>query len=160
MMLRSIVLGLVLLCLPVLRAAESVAPEASSFEQTRARIDALLQRRDSLPLLPAAPRNPFSRPNERAPANLDASAGIDAAKRAALSDRELLERLASAVQVRGILETGGHPAIIIGRKPFGEGDTLTITYGATTLEVRINRITNDTFTLGYKEAELTLRLPR
>lgn len=159
-MLRFPVFVLLLLCLPILQATEGVAPEASSFEQTRARIDALLQRRDALPLLPAAPRNPFSRPNERAAANLDALAGADAAKRTALSDRELLERLALAVQVRGILETGGHPAIIIGRKPFGEGDTLSISYGATTLEVRINRITNDTFTLGYKEAELTLRLPR
>jgi hypothetical protein len=160
MMLRSILLGLWLLCLPVLRAAESVAPEASSFEQTRARIDALLQRRDLLPLLPVAPRNPFSRSSERLPSNLDAAAAPDAAKGAALSDREVLERLAPAVQVRGILEKSGHPAIIIGRKPFGEGDTLSITYGATTLEVRIDRITNDTFTLGYKDAELTLRLPR
>lgn len=159
-MLRAPIFVLLLVCLPAPQAAGGVAPEASSFEQTRARIDALLQRRDALPLLPAAPRNPFSRPNERAPASLDASAGIDATKRAVLSDRELLERLAPAVQVRGILETGGHPAIIIGRKPFGEGDTLAITYGATTLEVRINRITNDTFTLGYKDAELTLRLPR
>jgi hypothetical protein len=153
MMLRSILLGLWLLCLPVLRAAESVAPEASSFEQTRARIDALLQRRDLLPLLPVAPRNPFSRSSERLPSNLDAAAAPDAAKGAALSDREVLERLAPAVQVRGILEKSGHPAII-------EGDTLSITYGATTLEVRIDRITNDTFTLGYKDAELTLRLPR
>ena len=160
MRLRSITVGLLLLCLPVVRAAESAAPETSSFEQTRARIDALLQRRDSIPLLLAAPRNPFSRPNERLPTNPDASAAADGAKSSALSDREILDRLATTIQVRGLLEKDGHPAIIIGRKPFGEGDVLAVTYGANTLEVRINRITNDTFTLGYKEAELTLRLPR
>ncbi|HUJ45217.1 MAG TPA: hypothetical protein VLW52_16600 [Opitutaceae bacterium] len=151
---------LLLLCLPILRAAESVAPEATSFEQTRARIDALLQRRDSIPLLPVVPRNPFSRPSERLPAGADPSAAANSAKATALSDHDLLERLAPTVQVRGILEKDGRPAIIIGRKPFGEGDTLPITFGASTLEVRIERITNDTFTLGYKDAELTLRLPR
>jgi hypothetical protein len=160
MRLRSPVFVVLPLGLLMLPAAGHAASEGSNFEQTRTRIDALFQRRDALPLLAAAPRNPFSRPNERASANLDAPAGIDAAKHAVLSDRELLERLAPAVQVRGILETGGHPAIIIGRRPFGEGDTLAITYGSTTIEVRIIRITNDTFTLGYKDAELTLRLPR
>ena len=84
----------------------------------------------------------------------------DPSKRAALTDQELLERLATAVQVRGIVESGGHPTIIIGRKPFDEGDTLSLLYGVTTVEVKIKHITSDTFTLGYKDAELTLRLPR
>jgi len=157
MTIRSLPAGLLLLGLPILRAAESPAPETSSFEQTRARIDALLQRRDSLPLLPVVPRNPFSRPSERLPATVDPSA---AAKATALSDQELLERLAPTVQVRGILEKDGRPAIIIGRKPFGEGDTLPVTFGANTLDLRVGRITSDTFTLSYKDAELTLRLPR
>jgi hypothetical protein len=37
---------------------------------------------------------------------------------------------------------------------------LSLLYGVNTVEVKIKRITSDTFTLGYKDAELTLRLPR
>ncbi|MDD2763841.1 MAG: hypothetical protein PHE83_07720 [Opitutaceae bacterium] len=157
-MIRVIVLGL--LCLPVLRAADTAASESSNFEKTREQIDALFRKRDGPLILPATLRNPFSRPNERTSAGSDALGVIDPSQGGVLSNRDLLERVAPAIQVRGILETGGHPAIIIGKKPFDEGDTLTITYGATTLEVKITRITNDTFTLAYKDAELTLRLPR
>ena len=72
----------------------------------------------------------------------------------------MLERIAPAIQVRGIVEAAGHPSIIINKKLFDEGDTLTVLYGETTVEIVIKRITDDTFTLGYKDAELTLRLPR
>jgi hypothetical protein len=157
---RPVILALLLLCPPVLRAADAAASETTSFEKTHERIDALLHGRDALPILPAELRNPFSRPNERLPAGGDASVMADPAKRAALTDRELLERLAPAIQIRGIVESGGHPTIIIGRKPFDEGDTLSLLYGVITVEVKIKRITSDTFTLGYKDAELTLRLPR
>ena len=160
MIFRLLIIVLGLLCLPALRAADSAASESSSFEKTRAQIDALFHKRDTPALLPPVLRNPFSRPNERMPAGSDAPGAGDSSKGTALSDRELLERLATAVQVRGILETGGHPAIIIGKRPFDEGDTLSINYGATTIEIKITRITNDTFTLAYKDAELTLRLPR
>jgi hypothetical protein len=160
MMLRSVIFALLLLCLPVLRAAGTAASGSSSFEKTHERIDALLHGRDAQPILPAQLHNPFSRPSERSPAGGDASAMADPSKRAALTDQELLERLATAVQVRGIVESGGHPTIIIGRKPFDEGDTLSLLYGVTTVEVKIKHITSDTFTLGYKDAELTLRLPR
>ena len=163
MMLRSVIFTLLLLCLPVLRAAGTASPaasETSSFDKTHERIDALLHGRDAQPILPAELRNPFSRPSERSPGGGDASAMADPSKRAALTDQELLERLAPAVQVRGIVESGGHPTIIIGRKPFDEGDTLSLLYGVITVEVKIKHITSDTFTLGYKDAELTLRLPR
>jgi hypothetical protein len=160
MMLRSVIFALLLLGLPVLRAAGTAASESSSFEKTHERIDALLHGRDTQPILPAELRNPFSRPGERSPAGGNASATTDPSKRAALTDQELLERLATAVQVRGIVESGGHPTIIIGRKPFDEGDTLSLLYGVISVEVKIKHITSDTFTLGYKDAELTLRLPR
>jgi hypothetical protein len=161
MMPRSVIFALLLFCLPVLRAAgPAAASETSSFDKTHERIDALLHGRDSLPILPAELRNPFSRSSERLPGGGDASAMADPSKQAALTDQELLERLAPAVQVRGIVESGGHPTIIIGRKPFEEGDTLSLLYGVITIEVKIKRITSDTFTLGYKDAELTLRLPR
>jgi hypothetical protein len=157
---RPVILALLLLCPPVLRAADAAASETTSFDKTHERIDALLHGRDALPLLPVELRNPFSRINERLPGGGDASAMADPSKRAALTDQELLERLAPAVQVRGIVESGWHPTIIIGRRPFEEGDTLSLLYGALTVEVKIKRITSDTFTLGYKDAELTLRLPR
>ena len=161
MMPRSVIFALLLFCLPVLRAAgPAAASETSSFDKTHERIDALLHGRDSLPILPAELRNPFSRSSERLPGGGDASAMADPSKQAALTDQELLERLAPAVQVRGIVESGGHPTIIIGRKPFEEGDTLSLLYGDHPVEVKIKRITGDTFTLGYKDAELTLRLPR
>lgn len=155
MMLRTVIFALVLVCLPMLRAASTSATDNSSFEKTREKIDALLRGRDAQPILPLELRNPFSPASERAPASV-----ADPSKQAALTDQELLERLATAVQVRGIVETGGNPTIIIGRKPFNEGDTLSLLYGVTTVEVKIKRITSDTFTLGYKDAELTLRLPR
>lgn len=163
MMRHTAILVLLLLCLPVLCAAGTTgaaASENSSFEKTHERIDALMRGRDSQPILPAELRNPFSRPSERPPGGGEASAMADPSKQAALTDQELLERLAPAVQVRGIVESGGHPTIIIGRKPFDEGDTLSLLYGVNTIEVKIKRITSDTFTLGYKDAELTLRLPR
>jgi hypothetical protein len=152
------------LLLPLLplapRAAEPpAAAEATNFEVTRTQVEALLRGRDAPPLLPADLVNPFSRPDERA---LDGSApaAVDPAKRAAATDRELLERFGPGIQVRGFVETAGHPAIIINRKPFEVGDTLALTQGGTKIEVRIKRITNEDFTISYRDAELTLRLPR
>jgi len=145
------------LVLPALRAADA---DAGSFTQNRARIDALFLGRDAAPVLPADIVNPFSRPEERALANPSGNPGFAFARPQTLSNHELLERVAPAIQVRGIVQATGRPSVIINRKLFGEGDTLTVLYGETTVEVVIKRIGDDTFTLGYKDAELTLRLPR
>jgi hypothetical protein len=153
--------ALVLLALgsPLLHAADPAATaDVSNFDQNRVMIDALFRGRDAAPVLPPDVVNPFGRPEERA---LSANSGAGGSgQRLILSDRDLLERIAPAIQVRGIVETGGRPSIIVNRKLFTEGDTLTILYGETTVEIVIKRITEDAFTLGYKDAELTLRLPR
>lgn len=160
MILRPVTLGLLLLVPPAMRAAESPgAPEASNFDVTRAEVDALLRGRDAPPVLPANLVNPFSRPEDRNPAG-HTQATADPAKRSAATDQELLERLGPGIQVRGFVETAGHPAIIINRKPFEVGDTLALTQGGIKIEVRIKRITNEDFTITYQDAELTLRLPR
>ena len=145
------------LALPALRAADTPAAEAGSFTQNRARIDALFLGRDAAPVLPADVINPFSRPEERALAHPSASG---AGPQPQLTDHALLERVVPAIQVRGIVQAAGRPSVIINRKLFQEGDVLTVLYGETTVEVVIKRIGDDTFTLGYKDAELTLRLPR
>jgi hypothetical protein len=156
MSLRPATVCLLFLFPLVHRAADSpAAAEASNFEVTRNQVDALLRGRDAPPILPADLVNPFSRPEERS-----ASGAVDPAKRAASTDRELLERLGPGIQVRGFVETTGHPAIIINRKPFEVGDTLTLTQGSTKIEVKIKRITNEDFTITYQDAELTVRLPR
>jgi hypothetical protein len=147
-----------LLALPTLRAANAPAADAGNFAQTRAQIEALFRGRDATPVLPADVVNPFSRPEERALAQ-NAGPGATGA-RPMLSDHALLERVAPAIQVRGIVLAAGRPSIIINRKLFGEGETLTVLYGESTVEIVIKRITDDTFTLGYNDAELTLRLPR
>jgi len=143
---------------PALRAADASATDAGSFKQNRARIEALFRGRDAAPVLPADVVNPFSRPDERALANPGGPGGTG--PQPALSDHALLERIAPAIQVRGIVQAGGHPSIIINRKLFDEGDVLTVLYGESTVEIVIKHIGDDTFTLGYKDAELTLRLPR
>lgn len=147
-----------LLVVPALRAAESGAAEAGNFTQNRVRIEALFRGRDAAPVLPADVVNPFSRPEERNLANPGGPSG--AGGQPPLSDHALLERIAPAIQVRGIVQAGGHPSIIINRKLFDEGDILTVLYGESTVEIVIKHIGDDTFTLGYKDAELTLRLPR
>jgi hypothetical protein len=145
-----------------LRAADAgvdaATAEATSFRQIRVKIEALFRGRDAAPVLPPDVVNPFSRPEERALSANSRAGG--SGPRPTLSDRGLLERIAPAIQVRGIVEAGGHPSIIINRKLFDEGDSLTVLYGEITVEIVIKRITEDTFTLGYKDAELTLRLPR
>lgn len=145
---------------PMLHAAEPLSSDASSFEATKARIDALFHNRDAVLLLPADLRNPFSRPDERRPGSGINPTDADAARQPALSDRALLERAATVIQIRGIVESNGHPSLIINRKLFDEGDKLTVLYGTTPVEIVIKRIASETFTLGYKDAELTLRLPR
>jgi hypothetical protein len=132
--------------------------DAATIEKTRTRIDGLFHRRDAPPILSREVRNPFSRAEERLAAG--GADAIDPSKLAALSDRELLERLATAIQVRGIVITADHPSLIINRKLFEEGDKLQLLYGQAPVEVTIKRITRETFTLGFREAELTLRLPR
>ncbi len=141
-------------------ATPDAAADPGSFDRTHERILALFRGRDAIPPLPRDLRNPFSRADERRPATSANPADPDAARQPALSDSALLERVAAAVQIRGIVETGGHPSLIINRKLFEEGDRLTVLYGGTSVEIVIKRITSETFTLGYKEAELTLRLPR
>jgi hypothetical protein len=160
MNLRPAACGLLLLLPLSLGAADSASSaEPSNFEATRTQVDALLRGRDTPPLLPADLVNPFLRPDERA---LEARGpgALDPGKRAASTDRELLERLGPGIQVRGFVETAGHPAIIINRKPFEVGDTLALTQGSTKIEVKITRITSEDFTLSYRDAELTVRLPR
>jgi len=162
MSLRHAILVLCLVCgmALLLRADEPASTDAGSFEGTHDRINALFRGRDSSPVLPNDLRNPFSRPDERRPASATNPADSDSGKPAALSDTALLERVAAAVQVRGIVEASGHPSLIINRKLFDEGDKLTVLFGVTPVEIVIKRITSETFTLGYHDAELTLRLPR
>jgi hypothetical protein len=85
---------------------------------------------------------------------------MDPTRLVTLSDQELLERLATAIQVRGIVEAAGRLSLIINRRLFDEGDTLSLLYEQVPVEVRIKRISGQTFTLGYRDAELTLRLAR
>jgi hypothetical protein len=152
---------LALLALALLPAALPAADpvlDQATIEKTRGRIDALFHRRDAPPVLPRDVPNPFSRPEER---HLSAgAAAMDPAKLATLSDQELLQRLAVAIQVRGIVAAAGRPALIINRKIVDEGDTLSLRYGEMPVEVTIKRISGLTYTLGYREAELTLRLAR
>ena len=146
--------------LPLSCTAGATDADAGSFEVTHQRIDALLRGRDAPPTLPADLRNPFVRSDDRRPAtNPDANDG-KAGRTPALSDQALLERVATAIQIRGIVETNGHPSLIINRKLFDEGDKLTVMYAGAPVEIVIKRIASDTFTFGYKDAELSLRLPR
>jgi hypothetical protein len=140
-------------------SSEVMSADAGSFERTHERIKAIFRGRDSIPAVPSNVRNPFSRLDERRPASPN-PADSDSSKQPALTDSALLERIAAAVQIRGIVEASGRPSLIINRKRFDEGDRLTVLYGGAPVEIVIKRITSETFTLGYKEAEITLRLPR
>ncbi len=156
MNLRPIISAAVLCALPsALRAADTSSADPGSFEKTHERIEALFRGRDATPILPANLPDPFSRPDDRRlrPRPSEAANPV-------LSDRALLERLAPAIQIRGIVEAAGRPSIIINRKLFEAGDKLTVLYGDSPVEIVIKQITSETFTLGYKDAELTLRLPR
>ncbi len=165
---RPALLGFLLACgLPLLRAADASASDAvpstsdaGSFEGTHDRVEALFRGRDAIPKLPDDLRNPFSRPDERRPVAGPTPTDADPTRQPALSDHALLERVAAAVQIRGIVETSGHPSLIINKKLFEEGDRLTVLYAGTSVEIVIKKISSETFTLGYKDAELTLRLPR
>src|SRR5512135_2781512 len=153
------ILGLIC-ALPLLRAADPTPTDAGSFEGTKERIEALFRGRDSAPVLPGDLRNPFSRADDRRPAASPNPTDTNSARQPALSDHALLERVAAAVQIRGIVETNGHPSLIINRKLFDEGDTSAVLYAGLPVEIAIKRLTSETFTLGYKDAGLTLRLPR
>lgn len=141
---------------PLRAANEPAAPDLGNFDRTRQRIEALFRGRDAIPVLPDNLRNPFSRVSNRNSVTSD----VEPPGQPVLSDYALLERVAAAVQIRGIVETNGRPALIINRKLFDEGDKLTVLYAGAPVEIVIKRIGAETFTLGYKNSELTMRLPR
>ena len=159
MILRQSILALLAVALlPAALPAADPVLDATAIEKTRNQIDALFRRRNASPVLPRQVLNPFNRPEERlesAESGTMGSTGL-----APLSDQELLERLASGIQVRGIVEAAGRLSLIINRRLFDEGDTLSLLYGQVPVEVRIKRISGLTFTLGYREAEVTQRLAR
>ena len=151
----SLLASLALALLPAALPAAAPVLDAATIETTRNQIDALFHRRDTSPVLPRQVLNPFNRPEERLESDT-----MDPTRLVTLSDQELLERLATAIQVRGIVEAAGRLSLIINRRLFDEGDTLSLLYEQVPVEVRIKRISGQTFTLGYRDAELTLRLAR
>ncbi len=159
---RLIALALMGAALTAARAPAANAPETSaaddSFPHTRARIEHLFQDRDAPPALPRKIINPFVPASMRL-ADADARKTI-AAPTDVISDNAMLERVAPAVQIQGIIQVGGRPSLIINRKPFTEGDHLTVMYGTIPVVIVIKKITRETFTLGYGDATLTLSLPR
>lgn len=138
--------------------AAATADASGSFASTQARIKVLFQGRDAPPVLPEDLINPFSPPAQRLAARGESGAGVDVP--VTLSSRALLERLASAIQVRGIVQAAGRPSVVINQQRFSPGDRVTVQYGNVPIVVEIKRITGDTYTLAYKDAELTLRLSR
>ncbi|OHE80340.1 MAG: hypothetical protein A3G75_02840 [Verrucomicrobia bacterium RIFCSPLOWO2_12_FULL_64_8] len=62
------------------------------------------------------------------------------------------------MQIGGIVETAGRFGIIFNRKICYEGDTVAVSFGAASVEVKVRRITSATYTIGYGDAEITLRL--
>lgn len=136
----------------------AVADDSGSFSATQARIKVLFQGRDALPVVPDNIVNPFSPPAERrAPRGTD---GVTAAP-VPLSNRALLARVAPAIRVQGIVQAAaGRPCVVINQRRFSVGDRVTVQYGNIPVMVEIKRITGDTYTLAYKDAELTLRLSR
>jgi len=160
---RRLVLLLAFTCcgaIPPSQAAGAGDADAGSFDSTHQRIEALFRGRDAPPKLPANLRNPFSRSDDRRPGGNPDSADAKSDRPPVLTDQALLERVATAIQIRGIVETNGHPSLIINRKLFDEGDKLTVMYAGAPVEIVIKRIASETFTLGYKDSELSLRLPR
>ena len=154
---RAALLLLLFLGLPGLAAADgpAAAPVAAGYEKLRAQIEALFRGRDAPPALPEGTINPFSRTGRLVSAAPVAGSGVSPS-----SDQEILERVAPAIPVRGFLEVAGHHAIIINRKTYQAGDTFTAIAGDAKVEILIKRITADTYTFGYREAEITRRLPR
>lgn len=144
-------LALFLFCLLILRAENARPPsETDVFERTRARINDIFQQRDHPPLLPAEMRNPFLPPDER-PVFPGLVSG-------ATLPGQLLELLAPTIPVRGIVETAGRFGIIVNRKIYYEGDSLLMEHNKSAVEIEIRRITGNTYTFGYGDAEMTLRL--
>ena len=122
------------------------------FERTRRQISELFQRRDDPPLRPVDLRNPFLSDSGRSVSTANPTPNITG------SARGILEAVTPNLQIRGIVETAGRFGIIFNRKIYYEGDTLAVPFGETSVEVRVRRITSATYTVGYGDAEITLRL--
>lgn len=132
--------------------------EGGNFETTRARIEQLFLGRDAPPVVPLDIINPFS----PAAVRLAGQRGSETTphRSQVLSDHELLQRVAPSIPVRGIVQTGGRRAVVIDKRPFSVGNRLTVQYGDELIVIVVKQITDETYTLGYRKAEMTLRLAR
>lgn len=72
-----------------------------------------------------------------------------------LGPREILESLSSKIVPSGIARLGGEAILIFGQKKLKVGDRLTITYEDANYDLDITAIGSTTFTLRYKDEEIT-----
>ncbi|MDB6126887.1 MAG: hypothetical protein JWM35_783 [Verrucomicrobia bacterium] len=150
--------ALIVAALPA-RAATPVIG-AQLFQDTNARIDDLFQYRNNPPKPPGPQDNPF-RPVDAAAAVqntvIDSAGNSVAAPVIKESpDESLLRQAYTRITFGGLLQVGGRPMVVINKATYKEGGLLIVRVQGNDVYLRIVQLTNDSITLGLKDARLRL----
>ncbi len=106
----------------------------------------LAPRADPTATLPDGLVNPFNPAASR-------KSGVSAP--AAVSDHDLLERIAARITPSGAMMFGAHPILLLGEKKLKVGDTLTINFDGADYVVVITDVTPTSFRVRLNREELT-----
>lgn len=112
--------------------------------------------------IPAELISPFNPPDfdkpegqEAAPNSSDSRSTSAASPSAPMGDRQILEALASQLTPTGTIQIGGAPRLVMGSKRFEIGTRFTVTYNNQDYELLLTSIDRTTFTLRYRNEEIT-----
>ena len=137
------------------------APRPSDLVQPQKRQVAVaiaqqLARAPSADTLPMDLANPFN-PTDFAGQQRQAAAATSSATQILLppTDEETLQLLVSLIPSAATMSHQGKQVLIIGGRPIGIGQVLTVPYKNQDYDLEITAITETTFTLRYGDAELT-----
>ncbi len=106
----------------------------------------LAPRTDPMASLPDGLVNPFNPAASR-------KSGVSAP--AAVSDRELVERIAARIAPSGAMMFGDHPILLLGEKKLKVGDPLTINFEGADYVVVITDVTPTSFRVRLNREEVT-----
>ena len=133
---------------------------AQLFQDTNARIEDLFQNRNNPPKPPEPLDNPF-RPMDEAIAGANNAAGAAGDSTATplvreSADEALLRQAYSRITFGGLLQVGGRPMVVINKATYKEGGLLIVRVQGNDVYLRIVQLTNDSITLGLRDARLQL----
>jgi hypothetical protein len=150
--------GMLFVCLPVARTAESTPASAfaTRAKQTRERLEILFRHRDEAPVSSNPSQNPFRTPNDAsATTDENTTQPTESPKTIApTSEEALLKAAVATLKISGTVVVSDQINVSINQETYREGSVITARVQGIPVYLRIRRITNNGVTFVLNQLEL------